>query len=160
MNSVAQKRHFTKTDAIMRVMSSAFEPTFGEAWNRRQVNDALALPSTHALLVNGKGALINKNYLETAGFVLSRHAADEEELLLIAVLPKYRARGLGQILLDRLFDAASARGVSQVFLEMRRGNPAVHLYNKLGFFPIGERPGYYKALNGDRIDAITFSRSL
>ncbi|MEM1194590.1 MAG: GNAT family N-acetyltransferase [Pseudomonadota bacterium] len=160
MNTSTKKGQCAVTDAIMRVMDSAFEPTYGEAWNRRQVSDALALSSTHALLISSKGTLIDANYLDAAGFVLSRHAADEEELLLIAVLPEHRAQGLGQILVDRLFDAASGRGVSRVFLEMRRGNPAVHLYHKLGFRPVGERPKYYKALNGDRIDAITFARSL
>jgi len=147
-------------DAIMHVMEAAFDPAFGEAWNRRQVSDALLLPSTHALLVNASGALIEENYPQAAGFVLSRHAADEEELLLIAVLPQYRARGLGQTLIDRLLDTACSRGVTRIFLEMRRDNPAIHLYRKVGFEPIGERANYYKMADGKRIDAITFARSL
>ena len=144
----------------MRVMETAFDPVFGEAWNRRQISDALVLPSTHALLVDGSGALTDGSEREPAGFVLSRHAADEEELLLIAVMPQYRARGLGQALIDALFEAAASRGVANVFLEMRRGNPAVHLYHKVGFEPFGERPNYYKTTDGTRIDAITFKRSL
>ena len=144
----------------MRVMETAFDPVFGEAWNRRQISDALVLPSTHALLVDGNGALTDGSESEPAGFVLSRHAADEEELLLIAVMPQYRARGLGQALIDALFEAAASRGVANVFLEMRRGNPAVHLYHKVGFEPVGERPNYYKTTDGTRIDAITFKRSL
>jgi ribosomal-protein-alanine N-acetyltransferase len=148
-------------EGIMRVMEEAFDPAFGEAWNRRQVSDALILPSTHALLVSDRGELIaSADEGEPAGFVLSRHAADEEELLLIAVLPQRRTRGLGQILIDRFFDAARGRGVRKVFLEMRRGNPAIHLYQKVGFEPIGERRNYYKRLDGTRIDAITFARSL
>jgi ribosomal-protein-alanine N-acetyltransferase len=148
-------------DGIMRVMDKAFDPAFGEAWNRRQVSDALILPSTHALLVGDDGELISGcEDGEPAGFVLSRHAADEEELLLIAVLPQRRARGLGRILIQRFFDAARTRGVRKVFLEMRRGNPALHLYQKVGFEPIGERRNYYRTLDGTRIDAITFSRSL
>jgi ribosomal-protein-alanine N-acetyltransferase len=38
---------------------------------------------------------------------------------------------------------------------MRRNNPAGVLYAAHGFQPIGIRPRYYRALNGDRIDAIT-----
>lgn len=147
-------------DAIMRVMNGAFDPAFGEAWNQRQVSDALVLPSTHALLIDAKGNLVETGSDEVVGFVLSRHAADEEELLLIAVLPQYRAHGLGQALIDRLFEAAANRGVRRVFLEMRRGNPATHLYHKVGFEPIGERPNYYKMQDGTRIDAITFARTL
>lgn len=145
----------------MRVMEEAFDPAYGEAWNRRQVSDALILPSTHALLVDALGdAITGQTARVPAGFVLSRHAADEEELLLIAVSPAFRARGLGRVLIDRLFAAAAQRGVARVFLEMRRGNPAVHLYHKVGFEPIGERPNYYKTASGERIDAITFARSL
>lgn len=145
----------------MQVMDAAFEPAFGEAWNRRQVSDALILPSTHALLIDEDGAIITgESAARPAGFVLSRHAADEEELLLIAVTPDFRGRGLGQVLIDRLFEAAATRGVRKVFLEMRRGNPAIHLYHKVGFEPVGERPNYYKMQDGSRIDAITFARCL
>ena len=149
----------------MRVMETAFDPTYREAWNRRQVNDALLMPSTHALLVDKNGALIGNcgdgsTPDETAGFVLSRHAADEEELLLIAVLPQHRARGLGQALIDHLLEAASARSAATIFLEMRRGNPAIHLYRKVGFKPVGERRQYYRTSNGERIDAITFARTI
>lgn len=149
-------------NGIMHVMETAFDPAFGEAWNRRQVSDALILPSTHALLVDVNGALVSDGpgAGEPAGFVLSRRAADEEELLLIAVVPAARARGLGHVLIDRLFKTAASSGVTRVFLEMRRGNPAIHLYQKVGFEPIGERPNYYKMLDGSRVDAITFARTL
>ena len=147
-------------DRIMAVMEAAFDPSFGEAWNRRQVSDALVMPSTHALIVDAEGRVLDDDENFPAGFVLSRHAADEEELLLIAVLPEHRSRGLGQVLIDRLFDAAHQRGVSRIFLEMRRGNPAIHLYRKVGFEPVGERPNYYRMADGSRVDAITFGRSL
>lgn len=148
-------------DGIMQVMEGAFDPAYREAWNRRQVNDALAMPSTHALLIDADGAPARDGRgAAPAGFVLSRHAAGEEELLLIAVLPEYRMRGLGQVLIDRLFEAAATRGASRIFLEMRKGNPAIHLYRKVGFEPVGERPNYYRMNDGTRIDAITFARSL
>ncbi|MEL7197545.1 MAG: GNAT family N-acetyltransferase [Pseudomonadota bacterium] len=149
-------------DRIMPVMEAAFDPAFGEAWNRRQISDALSMPSTHALLVDARGDTIDHDATdgEAAGFVLSRHAADEEELLLIAVLPQARRSGLGDILINALFESAKNRGVARIFLEMRRGNPAEHLYRKAGFQPIGERSQYYRMSNGTRIDAITFGRSL
>jgi len=148
---------------IMTVMEAAFDPAYGEAWNRRQIAEALALPSTHALVVDADGALIPESPGHTAtpaGFVLTRHVLDEEELLLIAVVPEFRQRGIGSKLIDRLFTAARRRGITRIYLEMRRGNPAVHLYRKLGFEPIGERRHYYRTANGERIDAITFGRSI
>ena len=120
----------------------------------------VASPAEH-LVQDADGALAGTGRsLAPAGFVLSRHAAGEEELLLIAVLPEYRMRGLGQVLIDRLFEAAATRGATRIFLEMRKGNPAVHLYRKVGFVPVGERPNYYRMSDGTRIDAITFARAL
>lgn len=150
-------------DRIMAVMEAAFDPAYGEAWNRRQVAEALALPSTHALVVDAAGRLIPDGPDPApgpAGFVLTRHVLDEEELLLIAVAPGARRRGVGAALIEHLFAVARTRGTARVFLEMRRGNPAIHLYRKLGFEPIGERRNYYRMANGERIDAITFARPI
>lgn len=150
-------------DRIMAVMEAAFDPAYGEAWNRRQVADALAMPGTHALIADATGALIPDNSTpaaELAGFVLTRHVLDEEELLLIAVTPEARRRGVGAALIEQLFQVARTRGTARVFLEMRRGNPAIHLYHKLGFEPIGERRNYYRMANGERLDAITFARTI
>lgn len=148
-------------DRIMAVMEAAFDPAYGEAWNRRQVTDALCLSSTHALVVDADGQPITSaGGAAPAGFVLTRHVLDEEELLLIAVTPGARRRGVGAALIEHLFTAARKRGVVKIFLEMRRGNPAIHLYRKFGFEPIGERRNYYRMANGERIDAITFARSI
>lgn len=148
-------------DQIMAVMEKAFDPAFGEAWNRNQVADAVALPNTHALVINPLGTPIETTSLaQPAGFVMSRHAADEEELLLIAIAPEFRRAGLGKALIQRLFDAARGRGTRTVFLEMRRGNPAEYLYRTIGFEPIGKRPNYYRLADGTRADAITFACQL
>lgn len=149
-------------DRIMAVMEAAFDPAYGEAWNRRQVSDALTLASTHALVIDAAGALIpdGPQPAPAAGFVLTRHVLDEEELLLIAVDPRFRRCGLGSALIDHLLTAARARGVTRIFLEMRRGNPAIALYHKIGFIPIGERRDYYRTPNGERIDAITFGLTI
>lgn len=148
-------------DHIMAVMDAAFDPAFGEAWNRRQVSDALALSNTHALVVGKDGKLLTHGTPdEPAGFVMTRHAADEEELLLIAVAPQHRGRGLGAALLQHLIPSARSRSTARIFLEMRRGNPAIHLYRKFGFEPIGERPNYYQLADGSRVDAITFGCDL
>jgi len=97
---------------------------------------------------------------EAAGFVLSRQALDEEELLLIAVRPEERGRGLGRRILEAYRERASRRGVRRIFLEMRANNPAHALYKRCGFTPIGTRPRYYLAADGRAIDAITFALDL
>ena len=152
-------------DQIMSVMDAAFDPAFGEAWNRRQVSEALVLPHTQALVVDERGDAIERRSQseaspKPAGFVLTRHVADEEELLLIAVTPEQRRRGLAEKLIDRMIANARDRGTQRIFLEMRKGNPAVHLYKKIGFEPIGERIAYYKLSDGNKVDAITFGLDL
>lgn len=143
-------------DRVMMVMETAFEPTYGEAWTRPQVADALAMPNTFYLLAGIDGAAPGANG-EAAGFTLSRGAADEEELLLLAVAPKYRQRGIGTKLLSRYIEQAHSRGALKLFLEMRDGNSAQGLYSRLGFVPVGRRCGYYRAIDGRAIDAITFA---
>lgn len=152
-------------DNIMCVMEAAFDPAFGEAWNRRQVADALTMPTTHALVFDENGNLISHQTAKpvsnkAAGFVMTKAAPGEEELLLIGVAPEFRRSGLGEKMLEHLINTSSERGVERIFLEMRRGNPAIHLYNKLGFQPIGERLNYYRLADGRRADAITFCRAL
>jgi ribosomal-protein-alanine N-acetyltransferase len=142
-------------DRIMAVMEAAFPPEFGEAWNRRQVTDALLLAGTHYGLIAPDGTNRPDAAEITAGFFLSRGLFDEEELLLFAIAPAWRRRGLGHALLIQFIENARQRGKKRLLLEMRRNNPAGLLYAAHGFRPIGIRPRYYRALNGDRIDAIT-----
>lgn len=139
-------------DRIMAVMEAAFDPRFGEAWNRRQVEDALILGNCHYGLVEAED--------ECAGFYLSRFAFDEEELLLLGIIPLRRGRGYGARLLEQFLDGARSRAAMRVLLEMRQGNPAERLYRRYGFEQIGRRPNYYRGTNGQRIDAITFACKL
>jgi len=139
-------------DRIMEVMVAAFDPAYGEAWNRRQVEDALLTGHCHYRLAFHQG--------QCAGFFLSRATLDEEELLLLAVSPQYRRMGIGQKLVDAYVAGARNRGVAHLFLEMRKGNTAEGLYLKNGFKPVGLRPNYYRSASGDRIDALTFTFKL
>lgn len=144
-------------DKIMAVMEAAFDPQFGEAWNRRQVEDALLLGRCHYLLADKSGEQPDDHDATVTGFALIRDGIDEEELLLFAVSPQYRGNGIGEKLLQRLTQSARQRGVGRILLEMRRGNDAESIYLRNGFAPIGTRRNYYRTLEGNRIDAITFS---
>jgi ribosomal-protein-alanine N-acetyltransferase len=143
-------------DRIMEVMEAAFDPAFGEAWNRAQVGSALTMPNTHYLLAGPTDQPWSEGQ-EAAGFALSRGAADEEELLLIAVRPGCRGRGIGSALMRRFIDQARERGAARLFLEMREGNPAELLYRNHGFVMVGRRHHYYRRGSGTPRDAITFA---
>ncbi|RZK02485.1 MAG: GNAT family N-acetyltransferase [Novosphingobium sp.] len=146
-------------DRLMAVMAEAFDPAYGEAWTRRQVEDALVIGNCHYELIAGDGGA-PQDGAPAAGFFLSRYGFEEEELLLFAIAPTWRRRGLGLALLDRFARSARARGADRLLLEMRRGNPAEFLYRRFGFLPIGERPNYYRGPDGQALDAITFAYSI
>ena len=139
-------------DRIMAVMGVAFDPEFGEAWNRRQVEDALVIGNCHY------GLAFAENIC--TGFFLSRSGVDEEELLLLAVAPEFRGHGHGARLLERFLAGARARGAARALLEMRQGNSAEQLYLKRQFVQIGRRANYYRGTNGVQIDALTFACKL
>ncbi|MDT0574783.1 GNAT family N-acetyltransferase [Croceicoccus sp. F390] len=145
---------------MMEIMKAGFDPLFGEAWNRRQLSSALAMPGTQHALIDVDGFIAQIVQRPAAGFCLSRRVVDEEELLLIAVRPDQRRRGFGGRLLAHLLRTASEAGVTDLHLEMRADNPAASLYRAFGFVPVGGRSGYYRGSDGIMRDAVTFSRFL
>ncbi len=85
---------------------------------------------------------------------------DEAHLLNISVCREAQGRGLGGAMLRHLCEQARGRGASQFFLEVRPSNlPALSLYRRVGFEPIGRRKGYYPAPDG-REDAIVMRLAL
>lgn len=146
-------------DKIMQIMDAAFDPQWGEAWNRRQLSDSLAMPHIQYNLIDSRGnSPAGDN--DAAGFTLTKYVADEEELLLIAVAPNHRGKGLAKRLLEHCFTDAIQHGAERIFLEMRDNNPARAMYEALGFHPIGRRKDYYTGKDSTRIDAITFAKQL
>ena len=98
---------------------------------------------------------------DPAGFILSRKALDEAEVLSVAVRPAARGRGHAGALLDRHLATLAQAGVRTVFLEVEEGNrPALALYRRRGFREIGRRQGYYARPDGTRSSALTMSRHL
>src|SRR5947209_197660 len=85
------------------------------------------------------------------GMVLARVAADEAEILTLAVLPDRRRRGLARALLERTMQAAARRGAGAMFLEVAEANRAARaLYEGAGFVEVGRRRGYYRG-GGDAL---------
>jgi [ribosomal protein S18]-alanine N-acetyltransferase len=98
---------------------------------------------------------------EPAGFIISRRAADEAEILSVALAAEARGRGHSGALLDRHLQALAQAGVRLVFLEVEEGNrPALALYRRRGFREIGRRQGYYARPDGTRASAITMRRQI
>lgn len=134
-------------DEVMRIMTAAFHPSFGEGWTRSQCAGILPMHGvTLTIAESGKVPI---------GFSLVRAVADEAELLLLAVDPAAQRRGIGQALLDDFIASALARGSHRLHLEVRDGNPAIDLYRASGFSATGRRRAYYRGPGGESHDAVT-----
>jgi ribosomal-protein-alanine N-acetyltransferase len=140
-------------DAVMSVMSSAFDPGFGEAWTRSQCGGILPLSGVLLMLARDKGG-------EVCGFSLLRTVADEAELLLLAVSPGSQRRGVGASLLEHFIEHGRRSGVRRLHLEVRDGNPAVAMYQAFGFKAEGRRRKYYSGRDGSQHDALTMAREI
>jgi len=109
---------------------------FQSCWSATELCGLLATPGTFAIAAENDGALV--------AFVMGRVAADEAEILTLAVDPAKRRRGLGAALVDAAASAATCAGARRLFLEVARENAvAMSLYRRAGFVVVGERAGYY-----------------
>jgi ribosomal-protein-alanine N-acetyltransferase len=136
--------------AITAIMQAAFDARYGEAWTASQCTGVMAMPGVWLTVAEIDGA--------AGGFALSRVIADEAELLLLAVKPECRRRGLGRALLRSAIAESQARGAARIHLEVRAGNDAVALYRLAGFEKVGQRRDYYRGINGKLFDAITYRK--
>jgi ribosomal-protein-alanine N-acetyltransferase len=140
---------------VTRLLSRS-EPTMSEARQR----DAAAIAALHAasfqrgwgedefhrLLIDravvAHRAAIGRTMV---GFILSRMAAGEAEILSVAIAPAWRGRGFARPLLDLHLRRLAGLGVRAVFLEVDENNePACRLYRNAGFSEVGVRKGYYQ----------------
>ncbi len=86
-------------------------------------------------------ALNGKNVFSYCVFMT---AADEGEVLRIAVEKHSRRNGVGEKILSDAIEKMRARGVKKIYLEVRESNiPAIRLYEKTGFVKSGMRKAYY-----------------
>lgn len=91
------------------------------------------------------------------GYVLGWVAADEAQLMSIAVDREVQSRGIGKALLSRFLDELAREGVTSVVLEVRKSNaPARAIYEAHGFTHLGERSAYY----ADGEDGVTYQLTL
>ena len=77
---------------------------------------------------------------------------DSADITNIAVLPDYREKGIGSLLLEGLIEYAEKNGVTSLHLEVRESNSAARrLYEKFGFEIDGKRKKYYRRPTEDAI---------
>jgi len=148
------------------------EPVLSEA----RPPDAAAIATLHAASFHRgwsdgeiESLLIDRNVVahramigrKLAGFILSRRAAGEAEILSVAVAAARRGQGLSRVLLDLHLRRLSALGTRSVFLEVDEDNvPARRLYARAGFREVGRREAYYRDRPGRNAAALVLRRDL
>jgi [ribosomal protein S18]-alanine N-acetyltransferase len=135
------------------VLSQIHSASFHRGWGESEFEAMLSERNTlvHRLRLGRK----------TIGFSVSRMAADEAEILSIAVAESHRGRGLSNNLLLTHLGHLAGRGIRTVFLEVEENNqPARRLYERAGFGVVGRRERYYRQSGSEALDALLMRRDL
>jgi ribosomal-protein-alanine N-acetyltransferase len=136
-------------DRLAEIHGSAF----ARPWSAEDFEAFLAERSIRA-----EGIFLDRDR-QPCGFILTRVAADEAEILSVAVARPARGMGRARTLLAQHLARLAHEGIGEVHLEVEEGNlPALALYRGLGFREVGRRPGYYVKPDGTRACAITMTR--
>lgn len=142
-----------EADVLALLHAACFE----DAWSPQSMREVLGSPAVSAWIALADGP----DGEEPAGLAVARLAADESELLSIAVAPPYRRHGVASRLIDEVIRHAAAAGARRLFLEVAEDNlGAQALYARFGFVTVGRRPGYYQLPSRPPVAALTMRRFL
>ncbi len=112
------------------------QEVFADPWSTQDFRDCVAADALF---------LIAEVAGEVGGYVVALDAADEGEILNLAVAPEGRRKGLGRALVEAILGLLQDRDVSHIYLEVRESNaPARALYAAQGFREVGRRKAYYR----------------
>lgn len=146
-------------------MAPEQKPAFAIAWKIRafRAPDAPAIaeilrdsteaaqwpPGSYPKLAESPGGVVlvceAERNGQLVGFVAARQAADEAEILNLAVHPANRRTGTATALLLAVVERFRAGHATRIFLEVRESNaPAIAFYRKHAFRQVGRRPNYYR----------------
>jgi [ribosomal protein S18]-alanine N-acetyltransferase len=140
-------------DRAAALHAESFTALGERAWTRQDLAELVASPGVAGLLLQVDG--------HDAGLALCRVAADEAELLTIAVRPAHRRKGLARRLLAAVIDHVRSAGAQALFLEVGVDNAAARsLYEAQGFCAVGERRAYYQRGHEPPADGIVMRLTL
>ncbi len=128
-------------DEDIVALSEIHGRSFARVWSADEISALASGPGVSILVARRASPFGSRRPL---GFLILRVAADEAEVLTIAVDPSHRGRGYGRLLMEEATRRLYADRVEALFLEVDQANrPARALYETLGFKTVGTRKGYY-----------------
>ena len=137
--------YLTKGISLRSEISFAQEADIGEIaqMEKEYFSDSWSENSVKTQVENKK-VMVIKFADELIGYCIFMTAADEGEILRIAINHKIRKAGLGKKLLLASIDEMKKTGANEIFLEVRASNESAQaLYKSVGFEEIGVRKNYY-----------------
>lgn len=133
----AELRHIEQLEQIEQAC-------FSMPWTKEQLKGQLP-DSCHVFIAAESGEVV-------LGYVGMMYIIDEGYISNVAVAPEYRRQGIADALIDELTRRAAALDLAFVTLEARQSNsPAIALYKKHGFVPVGVRKNYYELPKEDAV---------
>jgi ribosomal-protein-alanine N-acetyltransferase len=127
-------------DAVLAIEADSFPSPWSRQHFVGELNSAYSFPM---VALDPEGII--------AGYICPMLVIDEGHILNVAVDRKFRGRGIGRLLVERVIMDCRLQGAEFISLEVRPSNtPALSLYRQLGFIVTGRRKAYYE--NGE--DAI------
>ncbi|MCE3278936.1 MAG: GCN5-related N-acetyltransferase [Bacteroidetes bacterium] len=112
--------------------------------------DVISLANPTAEIINKGGYIFYASYNEEiVGVVaLLKVQGDIFELAKMAVTEKYQGLKVGKVLMEHCIAFAEKHGIKKLVLYSNRQlGPAIHLYEKCGFYEIELEPGHYERAN-------------
>lgn len=122
---------------------------FKEPWTQQMISNTFLSDNFWGYVAENEGKVI--------GYLAMTYCLDEAEVNIVAVTHNYRRKGVAKTLFEKAFELLKEKGVSKIFLEVRRNNhSAKALYEKLGFEYISVREKYYSGIE----DALIMCKNL
>jgi [ribosomal protein S18]-alanine N-acetyltransferase len=113
------------------------EAGLGWSYQPRRIGQLIRDPDVTTLVARDAGCIV--------GFAIMSFGDDRAHLVLLAVHPSRRRRGIGRRMLDWLVESATTAGTSSIHVELRADNaPAYAMYEAAGFAETFRVPRYYR----------------
>ena len=129
-------------------LASIHKDCFPRGWTASEFIHLLESDTVRGLQARRPATMFLPPSKDPRGFVLTRIAGDEAEILTIGVAKSARRYGLGKALMRAVMSDLYADRIPTLFLEVDETNTAaIKLYQGLGFNQVGERNAYYSAQN-------------
>lgn len=119
------------------------EACFSAPWTRKMLEAELSGNQfAHFLIAKGSG--LDAGTTDIAGYVCFWVVFEELRIMNLAIKESARRRGIARRLVTRTLKTGLEKGASRALLEVRASNdPAILLYEHMGFRPVSTRSRYY-----------------